>query len=64
MEMETMVKGGAAVAFTIDGPRGPRYVAKKGPVMLAATYRHPNHCVLRSRGEGLGLEDLGHHAHS
>jgi lysophospholipid acyltransferase (LPLAT)-like uncharacterized protein len=35
MEMETMVKAGGAVAFTIDGPRGPRYVAKKGPVMLA-----------------------------
>jgi len=34
-EMETMVKAGGAVAFTIDGPRGPRYVAKKGPVMLA-----------------------------
>jgi lysophospholipid acyltransferase (LPLAT)-like uncharacterized protein len=26
---------GAAVAFTIDGPRGPRYVAKPGPVLLA-----------------------------
>ena len=35
LEMESMVKAGSAVAFTIDGPRGPRYVAKKGPVMLA-----------------------------
>ncbi len=35
LEMETMVKAGGAVAFTIDGPRGPRFVAKKGPVMLA-----------------------------
>ena len=35
LEMEKMVKAGDAVAFTIDGPRGPRYVAKKGPVMLA-----------------------------
>jgi len=35
LEMETMVKGGGAVAFAIDGPRGPRHVAKKGPVMLA-----------------------------
>ncbi len=35
MEMESMVKAGGAVAFTIDGPRGPRYVAKRGPVMLA-----------------------------
>src|SRR5262249_34911495 len=26
---------GATVAFTIDGPRGPRYVAKPGPVVLA-----------------------------
>jgi lysophospholipid acyltransferase (LPLAT)-like uncharacterized protein len=24
-----------AVAFTIDGPRGPRYIAKPGPVFLA-----------------------------
>lgn len=35
LEMEAMVKTGGAVAFTIDGPRGPRYVAKKGPVLLA-----------------------------
>jgi len=35
LEMEAMVKAGGAAAFTIDGPRGPRYVAKKGPVMLA-----------------------------
>jgi lysophospholipid acyltransferase (LPLAT)-like uncharacterized protein len=35
LEMETMVKAGGAVAFTIDGPRGPRYVAKRGPVMLS-----------------------------
>src|SRR5262249_48853250 len=26
---------GLDCAFTIDGPRGPRYVAKPGPVMLA-----------------------------
>jgi len=25
----------STVAFTIDGPRGPRYVAKPGPVLLA-----------------------------
>ena len=29
------LEGGLDVAFTIDGPRGPRYVAKPGPVMLA-----------------------------
>jgi len=29
------IRGGRDAAFTIDGPRGPRYVAKPGPVMLA-----------------------------
>ncbi len=32
---------GHDVAFTIDGPRGPRYVAKPGPVMLARKTGHP-----------------------
>ena len=35
LEMQTLVKTGGGVAFTIDGPRGPRYVAKRGPVHLA-----------------------------
>jgi len=35
LEMNTLLAEGHAVAFTIDGPRGPRYVAKKGPVLLA-----------------------------
>jgi lysophospholipid acyltransferase (LPLAT)-like uncharacterized protein len=29
------IERGFTVAFTIDGPRGPRYVAKPGPVLLA-----------------------------
>lgn len=33
--MRREVEAGEAVAFTIDGPRGPRYVAKLGPVLLA-----------------------------
>ena len=32
--MRREVENGRAVAFTIDGPRGPRYVAKPGPVLL------------------------------
>ena len=32
---------GAAAAFTIDGPRGPKYVAKPGPVLLAKTTGAP-----------------------
>lgn len=33
--MARALEGGRDVAFTIDGPRGPRFVAKPGPVMLA-----------------------------
>jgi hypothetical protein len=33
--MRRELEQGLAVAFTIDGPRGPRYVAKPGPVLLA-----------------------------
>ena len=29
------IRGGRDAAFTIDGPRGPRYIAKQGPVLLA-----------------------------
>jgi len=33
--MARRLQEGVDCAFTIDGPRGPRYVAKPGPVMLA-----------------------------
>jgi lysophospholipid acyltransferase (LPLAT)-like uncharacterized protein len=33
--MRREIEKAEAVAFTIDGPRGPRYVAKPGPVLLA-----------------------------
>ena len=34
-EMRDLVTQGGGVGFTIDGPRGPRYVAKRGPVTLS-----------------------------
>lgn len=37
LEMQTFVNQGGGAAFTIDGPRGPRYVAKRGPIYLAKT---------------------------
>lgn len=40
-EMHNFVVSGHGAAFTIDGPRGPRYVAKKGPVLLARTTAVP-----------------------
>jgi lysophospholipid acyltransferase (LPLAT)-like uncharacterized protein len=33
--MRAEIEMGHPAVFTIDGPRGPRYVAKRGPVMLA-----------------------------
>jgi len=34
-EMAREIREGRDAAFTIDGPRGPRYIAKQGPVLLA-----------------------------
>ena len=39
--MARRLEQGHDVAFTIDGPRGPRYVAKPGPVMLARRTGQP-----------------------
>lgn len=33
--MRSVLEQGESVAFTIDGPRGPKYVAKPGPVQLS-----------------------------
>jgi lysophospholipid acyltransferase (LPLAT)-like uncharacterized protein len=33
--MKNVLERGETVAFTIDGPRGPKYVAKPGPVRLS-----------------------------
>lgn len=35
VEMVKLMRQGRPTAFTIDGPRGPRYVAKMGAVLLA-----------------------------
>lgn len=40
-EMAKSLEAGRHVAFTIDGPRGPRYVAKPGPVILARRTGRP-----------------------
>jgi lysophospholipid acyltransferase (LPLAT)-like uncharacterized protein len=42
--MRREIEQGHAVAFTIDGPRGPRYVAKPGPVLLAKKTGVPVSC--------------------
>jgi lysophospholipid acyltransferase (LPLAT)-like uncharacterized protein len=35
VEMVRLMRAGRPTAFTIDGPKGPRYVAKMGAVLLA-----------------------------
>ncbi len=42
--MHNVVEQGGIAAFTIDGPRGPRYVAKPGPVLLARNTQAPIRC--------------------
>src|SRR5213076_3191678 len=42
--MHKEIEAGRSVAFTIDGPRGPRYVAKPGPVLLAKNTKVPIVC--------------------
>ena len=42
--MHTVIERGGVAAFTIDGPRGPVYVAKPGPVLLARNTQAPIYC--------------------
>jgi lysophospholipid acyltransferase (LPLAT)-like uncharacterized protein len=42
--MRQQLEQGHPVVFTIDGPRGPRYVAKPGPVLLAKKTGIPISC--------------------
>ncbi|MFZ3210725.1 MAG: lysophospholipid acyltransferase family protein [Terriglobales bacterium] len=42
--MQKELESGHAIAFTIDGPKGPKYVAKPGPVLLARTTGLPIIC--------------------
>lgn len=36
LEMRTLLQNNGTAVFTIDGPRGPRYIAKRGPILLAS----------------------------
>jgi len=41
VEMIRLVKQGSPTAFTIDGPKGPRHVAKMGAILLAKKTGQP-----------------------
>jgi lysophospholipid acyltransferase (LPLAT)-like uncharacterized protein len=40
VEMIRYARRGAPVGFTLDGPRGPRYQAKMGPILVAKKTGH------------------------
>ena len=41
VEMTRLMRAGCTTAFTIDGPKGPRHIAKMGAVMLAKKSGQP-----------------------
>jgi lysophospholipid acyltransferase (LPLAT)-like uncharacterized protein len=41
VEMARLMRAGCTTAFTIDGPKGPRHIAKMGAVLLAKKSGHP-----------------------
>lgn len=41
IEMVRLMKRGFPMAFTVDGPKGPRYIAKMGPCLLAKKTGNP-----------------------
>jgi lysophospholipid acyltransferase (LPLAT)-like uncharacterized protein len=57
--MHDVVEEQGVAAFTIDGPRGPKYVAKPGPVLLAKRSGAPIRCfyVAVERGWALNSWD-------
>jgi lysophospholipid acyltransferase (LPLAT)-like uncharacterized protein len=50
--MHTVIEENGVAAFTIDGPRGPVYVAKPGPVLLARNTGAPVRCFYIAVKEG------------
>ncbi|MEQ1646861.1 MAG: lysophospholipid acyltransferase family protein [Pyrinomonadaceae bacterium] len=41
VEMIKAMRSGLPMGFTLDGPRGPKYIAKPGPVLLARKSGNP-----------------------
>jgi lysophospholipid acyltransferase (LPLAT)-like uncharacterized protein len=56
-QMDRLLAEGRDVAFTVDGPRGPVYRAKPGPVMLAKRTGCPIFCFHISASRYLRLRN-------
>lgn len=59
-EMTRSLAGGNDVAFTVDGPRGPRYEAKLGPIILAKRSGNPIICFHISTSRYWQLDSWDH----
>lgn len=59
-EMARNLSSGKDVGFSVDGPRGPRYVAKLGPVILAKRTGAPIFCFHISTSHHLQLNSWDH----
>jgi len=53
--MKQVIEDRGVAAFTIDGPRGPKYVAKPGPVLLAKKTGAPIRCFYVAVSHGWTL---------
>jgi lysophospholipid acyltransferase (LPLAT)-like uncharacterized protein len=53
--MNKVIEDGGIAAFTIDGPRGPKYVAKPGPVLVAKKTGAPIRCFYVAVSHGWAL---------
>lgn len=43
--MHDVIARGKIAVFTIDGPRGPRHIAKPGPILLSKNTQRPVYCA-------------------
>lgn len=59
-EMVRSVRAGKDAGFTVDGPRGPRYQAKLGPILLAKKTGAPILCFHISCKNRLQLHSWDH----
>jgi lysophospholipid acyltransferase (LPLAT)-like uncharacterized protein len=58
--MKRAIERGQDAGFTVDGPRGPRYVAKSGPVLLARKTGAPIFCFHVSFKRKIQLNSWDH----
>src|SRR6266404_2228691 len=60
VEMVRLMRAGYPTAFTIDGPKGPRYVAKMGALLLAKKTGYPILPFTITAAKSWGLKSWDH----